>query len=175
MQSQLRVLPAVQPGLRRQHLHPQPVAEAGSPQRRRSFPPSGEPGPLPHKQLVFVGFGEPTYRFDDICWVIDQMKSTAPRSSPGWTPTAPVPSSTAGTSPRVRRPVRYGVCVANTDTAEKYNGLCHPQQQENAYQAKNNSQWLEGGPEVRCHRNMTVWDTIPKEETINRRKIQGER
>ena len=27
-----------------------------------------------YKQLVFVGFGEPTYRFDDICWVIDQMK-----------------------------------------------------------------------------------------------------
>ena len=28
-----------------------------------------------YKQLVFVGFGEPTYRFDDICWVIDQMKA----------------------------------------------------------------------------------------------------
>ena len=56
-----------------------------------------------YKQLVFVGFGEPTYRFDDICWVIDQMKPTAPRSSPGWTPTAPVPSSTAGTSPRSSR------------------------------------------------------------------------
>ena len=27
-----------------------------------------------YKKLVFVGFGEPTYRFDDICWVIDQMK-----------------------------------------------------------------------------------------------------
>ena len=26
-----------------------------------------------YKQLVFVGFGEPTYRFDDICWVIDQF------------------------------------------------------------------------------------------------------
>ena len=28
-----------------------------------------------YKQLVFVGFGEPTYRFDDICWVIDQMQA----------------------------------------------------------------------------------------------------
>ena len=28
-----------------------------------------------YKQLVFVGFGEPSYRFDDICWVIDQMKA----------------------------------------------------------------------------------------------------
>ena len=28
-----------------------------------------------YKQLVFVGFGEPTYRIDDICWVIDQMKA----------------------------------------------------------------------------------------------------
>ena len=27
-----------------------------------------------YRQLVFVGFGEPTYRWDDICWVIDRMK-----------------------------------------------------------------------------------------------------
>ena len=28
-----------------------------------------------YKQLVFVGFGEPSYRIGDICWVIDQMKA----------------------------------------------------------------------------------------------------
>ena len=53
-----------------------------------------------YRQLVFVGFGEPTYRFDDICWVIDQMKAKGSGSSPGWTPTAPAALSTAGTSPR---------------------------------------------------------------------------
>ena len=30
-----------------------------------------------YKQLVFVGFGEPSYRIEDICWVIDQMKANA--------------------------------------------------------------------------------------------------
>ena len=27
-----------------------------------------------YRQLVFVGFGEPSYRLEDICWVIDRMK-----------------------------------------------------------------------------------------------------
>lgn len=27
-----------------------------------------------YKQLVFCGFGEPTYRFDDICEIVDQLK-----------------------------------------------------------------------------------------------------
>ena len=28
-----------------------------------------------YEQLAFVGFGEPVYRLEDICWVIDQMKA----------------------------------------------------------------------------------------------------
>ena len=34
--------------------------------------------PRPHQvpgSWCSVGFGEPTYRMDDICWVIDQMKA----------------------------------------------------------------------------------------------------
>ena len=27
-----------------------------------------------YEQLCFVGFGEPSYRIEDICWVIDRMK-----------------------------------------------------------------------------------------------------
>ena len=30
-----------------------------------------------YKQLVFCGFGEPSYRIEDICWVIDQLKAKA--------------------------------------------------------------------------------------------------
>ena len=83
-----------------------------------------------------MGFGEPSYRFDDICWVIDQMKAKGRRrSSPVWTPTAPALSSTAGTSPRtLPAGSTWSPCPSNTDTAEKYNALCHPQQ-ENAYEA----------------------------------------
>ena len=28
-----------------------------------------------YNQLVFCGFGEPSYRIDDICWVIDRLIS----------------------------------------------------------------------------------------------------
>ena len=56
----------------------------------------------------------------------------------------------------------------NTDTAEKYNALCHPQQ-ENADQAMKDFT-----KEVRKYVPtvmMTVVDTIPKEEIENCRKI----
>ena len=90
-----------------------------------------------YKQLVFVGFGEPTYRFDDI----------APEF--------------AGRFDMVS-------VSLNTDTAEKYNALCHPQQ-ENAYQAMKDftREVLKYVPTVM----MTVVDTIPKEEIENCRKI----
>ena len=56
----------------------------------------------------------------------------------------------------------------NTDTAEKYNALCHPQQ-ANAYQAMKDFT-----REVRKYVPtvmMTVVDTIPKEEIENCRRI----
>ena len=56
----------------------------------------------------------------------------------------------------------------NTDTAEKYNALCHPQQAD-AYQAMKDftREVLKYVPTVM----MTVVDTIPKEEIENCRKI----
>ena len=109
-----------------------------------------------YKQLVFVGFGEPTYRFDDICWVIDQMKAHGTKIF--------TRMDTNGTGSLIN-----GRDIAlNTDTAEKYNALCHPQQ-ENAYQAMKDftREVLKYVPTVM----MTVVDTIPKEEIENCRKI----
>ena len=108
-----------------------------------------------YKQLVFVGFGEPTYRFDDICWVIDQMKAHGTINGRDIAP------EFAGRFDMVS-------VSLNTDTAEKYNALCHPQQ-ENAYQAMKDFT-----KEVRKYVPtvmMTVVDTIPKEEIENCRKI----
>ena len=122
-----------------------------------------------YKQLVFVGFGEPTYRFDDICWVIDQMKAHGTKIF--------TRMDTNGTGSLINgrdiAPEFAGrfdmVSVSlNTDTAEKYNALCHPQQ-ENAYQAMKDFT-----KEVRKYVPtvmMTVVDTIPKEEIENCRKI----
>ena len=122
-----------------------------------------------YKQLVFVGFGEPSYRFDDICWVIDQMKAKGE--------TIFTRMDTNGTGSLINgrdiAPEFAGrfdmVSVSlNTDTAEKYNALCHPQQ-ENAYQAMKDFT-----KEVRKYVPtvmMTVVDTIPKEEIENCRRI----
>ena len=122
-----------------------------------------------YTELVFCGFGEPTYRFDDICWVIDQMKAKGEQIF--------TRMDTNGTGSLINgrdiAPEFAGrfdmVSVSlNTDTAEKYNALCHPQQ-ENAYQAMKDFT-----REVRKYVPtvmMTVVDTIPAEEIEACRKI----
>ena len=111
-----------------------------------------------YKQLVFVGFGEPTYRFDDICWVIDQMKAHGTKIF--------TRMDTNGT----------GSLINGRDIAPEFAGrfdmvsvsLSHPQQ-ENAYQAMKDftREVLKYVPTVM----MTVVDTIPKEEIENCRRI----
>ena len=116
-----------------------------------------------------MGSPKPTYRFDDICWVIDQMKAHGTKIF--------TRMDTNGTGSLINgrdiAPEFAGrfdmVSVSlNTDTAEKYNALCHPQQAD-AYQAMKDFT-----KEVRKYVPtvmMTVVDTIPKEEIENCRKI----
>ena len=122
-----------------------------------------------YRQLVFVGFGEPTYRFDDICWVVDQMKEHGTKMF--------TRMDTNGTGSVINgrdiAPEFAGrfdmVSISlNTDTAEKYDALCHPNF-SGAYEAmkafaRELRQYV---PTV----VMTVVDTIPKEEIENCRKI----
>lgn len=122
-----------------------------------------------YQQLVFCGFGEPSYRIDDICWVIDQLKDQGKKIF--------TRMDTNGTGSLINgrniAPDFKGrfdmVSVSlNTDTADKYDALCHPVQQ-GAYQAmkdftKELTQYV---PKVM----MTVVDTIPKEEIENCRHI----
>ena len=122
-----------------------------------------------YKQLVFVGFGEPTYRIDDICWVIDQMKARGEKIF--------TRMDTNGTGSLINgrdiAPDFAGrfdmVSISlNTDTAEEYEALCHPAQ-PGAYQAMKDFAREVGKyvPTVM----MTVVDTIPAEEIENCRKI----
>ena len=122
-----------------------------------------------YDQLVFCGFGEPSYRMEDICWVIDRMKEHGTKIF--------TRMDTNGTGNLI-----YGRDITpefagrfdmvsislNTDTAEKYDALCHPQQ-SGSYQAmKDFSRELcRYVPKVM----MTVVDTIPKEEIENCRRI----
>lgn len=80
-----------------------------------------------YEQLVFVGFGEPTYRIDDICWVIDQLKAHGIKIF--------TRIDTNGTGSLIHKrdicPQFQGrfdmVSISlNTDTAEKYQKLCRP-------------------------------------------------
>ena len=115
-----------------------------------------------YRQLVFVGFGEPTYRFDDICWVVDQMKAHGTKLF--------TRMDTNGTGSVINgrdiAPEFAGrfdmVSISlNTDTAEKHDALCHPNF-PGAYQAM-----LAYVPTVM----MTVVDTIPAEEIEHCRRI----
>ena len=122
-----------------------------------------------YAQLVFCGFGEPSYRMEDICWVIDRMKEHGTKIF--------TRMDTNGTGNLI-----YGRDITpefagrfdmvsislNTDTAEKYDALCHPQH-SGAYQAMKDfaRELCRYVPEVM----MTVVDTIPKEEIENCRRI----
>jgi len=122
-----------------------------------------------YEQLVFVGFGEPSYRLEDICWVIDRMKEHGTKIY--------TRMDTNGTANLIHG---RNVCPEfagrfdmvsislNTDTAEKYDALCHPVQQ-GAYEAMKEfaKEIQKYVPKVM----MTVVDTIPAEEIESCRKI----
>ena len=122
-----------------------------------------------YRQLVFVGFGEPTYRFADICWVVDQMKEHGTKIFTRMD-TNGTGSVIAGRDIAPEFAGRFDMVSIslNTDTAEKYDALCHPVQ-KGAYEAmkvfaKEIQKYV---PTVM----MTVVDTIPQEEIENCRKI----
>jgi len=122
-----------------------------------------------YRQLVFCGFGEPSYRIADICWVIDQLKAHGKKIF--------TRMDTNGTGSLIHgrdiAPDFAGrfdmVSISlNTDTAEKYDALCHPAL-EGSYQAMKDF-----AREVRRYVPqvmMTVVDTIPAEEIENCRRI----
>ena len=122
-----------------------------------------------YQQLVFCGFGEPSYRIEDICWVIDQLKAKGKKPF--------VRMDTNGTGNLIHgRDIcpdfagRFDMVSIslNTDTAEKYDALCHPVQ-NGAYEAMKSfaKELRQYVPTVM----MTVVDTIPTEEIENCRKI----
>ena len=120
-------------------------------------------------QLVFCGFGEPSYRMDDICWVIDRLHDHGRRPF--------IRMDTNGTGSLINgrdicpefkgRFDKVSVSL-NTDTAEKFDALCHPEF-PNAYQAMKDftREVRNYVPEVM----MSVVNTISKEEIENCRKI----
>ena len=91
-----------------------------------------------YREIVFCGYGEPTYRLDDILWLVDQLKARFGDKLP------PVRIHTNGHAnlilgrdvcPELKGRIDTVSISLNAITAQEYVALCHPVQGEAAYQA----------------------------------------
>lgn len=91
-----------------------------------------------YRELVFCGYGEPTYRLDDILWLVDQWKERFGSQLP------PVRINTNGHAcliqgrdvcPELKGRIDTLSISLNADNVAAYTALCHPVQGEIAYQA----------------------------------------
>ena len=91
-----------------------------------------------YREIVFCGYGEPTYRLDDILWLVDQLKARFGDKLP------PVRINTNGHAnlilgrdvcPELKGRIDTVSISLNAITAQEYVALCHPVQGEAAYQA----------------------------------------
>ena len=91
-----------------------------------------------YREIVFCGYGEPTYRLDDILWLVDQLKARFEDKLP------PVRINTNGHAnlilgrdvcPELKGRIDTVSISLNAVTAREYVALCHPVQGEAAYQA----------------------------------------
>ena len=94
--------------------------------------------PAQYEEIVFCGYGEPTYRIDDIVWLVDQLKERFGDKLP------PVRINTNGHAnliqgrdviPDLKGRIDTLSISLNANTAAEYVALCHPVQGEAAYQA----------------------------------------
>lgn len=91
-----------------------------------------------YREIVFCGYGEPTYRLDDILWLVDQLKARFGDKL------SPVRINTNGHAnlilgrdvcPELKGRIDTVSISLNAITAQEYVALCHPVQGEAAYQA----------------------------------------
>ena len=97
-----------------------------------------------YREIVFCGYGEPTYRLDDLLWLVDQLKEKFGDKLP------PVRINTNGHANLINGrdvcPELYGridtVSISlNATNAADYVALCHPVQGEAAWQAMRDFAW----------------------------------
>ena len=91
-----------------------------------------------YREIVFCGYGEPTYRMDDILWLVDELKARFGTSLP------PVRINTNGHAalilgrdvcPELAGRIHTLSISLNATNAADYVALCRPVQGEDAYQA----------------------------------------
>ena len=125
-----------------------------------------------YTEIVFCGYGEPTYRLDDILWLVDQLKERFGRRLP------PVRINTNGHAALfLGRDVTHELSgrvdtvsiSLNGSTPEEYLAVTQPRDGILAWKSMLDftREAVKYVPLVM----MTVVDTIPKEEIENCRKI----
>lgn len=123
-----------------------------------------------YDQLVFCGYGEPTYRLDDILWVCRELKQ---RKYP-----LPIRMDTNGHSDLINGkptvPLMAGLIdilsiSLNNGTAQAYVDRCHPAFGAQSYQAM--LDFTRQAAKVIPTVMMTVVDNMPAEEIEQCRKI----
>jgi TatD family-associated radical SAM protein len=97
-----------------------------------------------YREIVFCGYGEPTYRLDDLLWLVDRLKEKFGDKLP------PVRINTNGHANLING---RDVCSElhgridtvsislNATNAADYVALCHPVQGEEAWQAMRDFAW----------------------------------
>ena len=91
-----------------------------------------------YREIVFCGYGEPTYRIEDILWLVDQLKERFGGQLP------PVRINTNGhanlilgrdVTPDLKGRIDVLSISLNGSTAEEYCAVTHPRDGEAAWQA----------------------------------------
>ena len=130
-----------------------------------------------YREIVFCGYGEPTYRLDVILWLVDELKARFADKLP------PVRINTNGHAnlihgrdvcPELKGRIDTLSISLNSDNARAYNALCHPIQGEAAYQAM-----LDFAEEAAQYVPNVVFTIVDKDKTAeeieNCRRIAAER
>lgn len=116
-----------------------------------------------YREIVFCGYGEPTYRLNDLLWLVDELKVLYGEKLP------PVRINTNGHAnlingrdvcPDLKGRIDTLSISLNSDNAKDYDALCHPVQGEAAYQAM-----LDFADEAKLYVPHVVMTIVDKDKT----------
>ena len=93
--------------------------------------------PEDYRELVFCGFGEPTYRLDDLLWLVDQLKGRLPNLPPVRINTNGHANLILGrdVTPELKGRIDVLSISLNGSTAEEYCAVTRPRDGEKGWEA----------------------------------------
>ena len=121
-----------------------------------------------YRELVFCGFGEPTYRLDDLLWLVDRLKERVPGLPPVRINTNGHANRILGrdVTPELAGRIDTISISLNGSTAEEYCAVTKPRDGEAAWQAM--LDFTRRAREYVPHVVMTVVDKDKSPEELER-------